>query len=127
MRWALLLAVCIALQLLAGHTQTAFINILAMTAYAVAPLLLSLSSPASRSAWRPPPISRLLPLMMVVVAALYALALWQPAFHASHARVIQTLGLFALLYFGVCLVFTLKKQPPPILLVRTIYECNLHP
>jgi hypothetical protein len=49
---------------------------------------------------------------LVVVATLYAVALWQPAFHASHVRVIQTLGVFALLFLGVCLVFSLKKSPP---------------
>jgi O-antigen/teichoic acid export membrane protein len=48
---------------------------------------------------------------LVAVAALYGVALWQPSFHASHTRVIQTLGLFALLYFGVCLFFTWKKKP----------------
>jgi hypothetical protein len=44
------------------------------------------------------------------VAALYAFALWQPACHASPVRVIQTLGSFALIYFGVCLFFTWKQK-----------------
>jgi O-antigen/teichoic acid export membrane protein len=50
---------------------------------------------------------------LVAVAALYAFALWQPAFHASHTRVIQTLGGFAVIYFAVCLFFTWKKKPAP--------------
>jgi O-antigen/teichoic acid export membrane protein len=48
---------------------------------------------------------------LVAVAALYACALWQPAFHSSHVRVIQTLGVFALIYCGVCLFFSLRKGP----------------
>lgn len=48
---------------------------------------------------------------LVAVASLYALALWQPAFHASHTRVIQTLGGFAVIYFAVCVFFTWRKKP----------------
>jgi O-antigen/teichoic acid export membrane protein len=47
---------------------------------------------------------------LVLVAAIYGFVLWQPAFHASHLRVIQTLGVFALLFFGVCVWFTWSKR-----------------
>lgn len=43
---------------------------------------------------------------LVAVAAAYGLALWLPFGHASKMRVIQTLGVFASLYFLVCLWFT---------------------
>ena len=49
---------------------------------------------------------------LVAVAALYAFALWHQPFHSSHRAVIQTLGVFGLMYFGVCLFFTLKKGRP---------------
>jgi cbb3-type cytochrome oxidase subunit 3 len=32
--------------------------------------------------------------------------------YRSHVRVIQTLGVFALTYFLVCLFFSLRKGPP---------------
>jgi O-antigen/teichoic acid export membrane protein len=44
---------------------------------------------------------------LVATALAYALALWiLPALHATPLRVIQTMGVFTLVYFGVCLVFT---------------------
>jgi O-antigen/teichoic acid export membrane protein len=49
---------------------------------------------------------------LVGVSVLYVWALWQPWGHASHYRVIQTLGVFALLYLGVCLYFSLVKKKP---------------
>lgn len=57
---------------------------------------------------------------LVAVAVLYVGALWTPWGHASHLRVIHTLGVFALLYLGVCLYFSLvKKGPAPTPTVRT--------
>jgi len=43
---------------------------------------------------------------LVIVACGYALTLWLEPFHSSHLRVIQTLGVFAALYFGACVWFT---------------------
>jgi O-antigen/teichoic acid export membrane protein len=48
---------------------------------------------------------------LVAVAALYAFALWQPVFHSSHTRVIQTLGGFAVIYLAVCVFFTWRRKP----------------
>lgn len=49
---------------------------------------------------------------LVAVSVLYLAALWQPFGHASHLRVIHTLGVFGLLYLAVCLYFSLVKQGP---------------
>jgi O-antigen/teichoic acid export membrane protein len=50
---------------------------------------------------------------LVLVAAAYGSALWFEPFHASHVRVVQTLGAFALLFLAVCLWFTWRKSPKP--------------
>jgi O-antigen/teichoic acid export membrane protein len=50
---------------------------------------------------------------LVGVAAAYGAALWLPWFHATQLRVIQTLGMFALLFLGVCLWFSLSKDFAP--------------
>jgi O-antigen/teichoic acid export membrane protein len=47
---------------------------------------------------------------LVTLAGTYALMLWMKPFHSSQIRVIQTLGVFALLYFLVCLWFTWGKD-----------------
>jgi O-antigen/teichoic acid export membrane protein len=50
---------------------------------------------------------------LVLVAAAYGSALWFEPFHSSHVRVVQTLGVFALLFLAVCLWFTWRKSPKP--------------
>jgi len=47
---------------------------------------------------------------LVTLACGYTFVLWLEPFHRSHLRVIQTLGLFASLYFLVCLWFTWGKN-----------------
>jgi O-antigen/teichoic acid export membrane protein len=47
---------------------------------------------------------------LVTLACGYGLTLWQEPVHTSHLRVIQTLGVFASLYFLVCLWFTWGKN-----------------
>lgn len=49
---------------------------------------------------------------LVAVSVLYVGTLWTPFGHASHLRVVHTLGVFALLYLGVCLYFSLVKRGP---------------
>lgn len=48
---------------------------------------------------------------LVAVAVAYGVALWMEPFHSSHLRVIQTLGVFSLIFFTVCVWFTWQKRP----------------
>jgi hypothetical protein len=91
-RWGAALAVAIALQLLAGHTQTTFVNMVGMGLWAVWPVLIVLWTRRRRDAetrrrgeersFRPR--DYLLPLVAVIPAILLAAAQLLPTLELNH-------------------------------------------